>query len=316
MSTISKSTLSIIVPCYNEESNIKNLYNALQKVLEKKTDWDIYYLFVNDGSRDNTWEKILEISKENSNLRGLNLSRNFGKEAALLAGIEQCPQSDAYLTLDADLQDDPSIITEMLDKIKKGNDIVYGKRNERTDPIWYIFCTSIFYYFMDLATKGAIPKNVADFYVFNNRVRNEFLKLQESVRFSRGLIFYTGFKKDFVLYKREKRQAGSSSFNFIKLAKLSLDGLTSFSTLPLHLISIVGIIGCFVSIFSGILYVAISLITRNNSESGWASIILLITFFGSLQILMLGIISEYIARNTIELKNRQKYIVMDKINID
>jgi glycosyltransferase involved in cell wall biosynthesis len=315
MST-TNSKVCLIIPCYNEEGNIKNLYKVIEENLINLKSYDVTYLFINDGSKDSTWEVMTALSSEfPSKVLALNLSRNFGKEAALLAGIEQAPLSDAYLTLDADLQDDPSIIIDMLEKLDTGYDIVYGQRSERKDSLIYIACTKIFYYFMDLATKGAIPKNVADFYVFNERVRQEFIKMQESVRFTRGLLFATGFKKAPVPYVREKRIAGTTSFNFIKLAKFSIDGLTSFSTLPLHFISFIGIIGCILSILGAIIYVVTSIyLGLASSSNGWASIILLITFFGSLQIMMLGIISEYIARNTIEIKNRQKYIVMDKIN--
>ena len=316
MSKILPSKLTIIVPCYNEEANIKTLLETLQKNLELVAGWQIQYLLVNDGSRDSTWQIISQLAQESSDILGLNLSRNFGKEAALLAGIEQAPLSDAYLTLDADLQDDPKIIAEMIKKLDTGYDIVYGQRSERKDSPLYIFLASGFYWLMDMATKGAIPKNVADFYIFNERVRLEFLKLQESVRFTRGLLFYTGFKKAPVMYTREKRVAGSTSWNYFKLFKFSLDGLTSFSTFPLHLISIIGLAGCAMSLFGVVIYVAYSVFSGVSGTNGWASIILLITFFGSLQIMMLGIIAEYMARNTLEIKNRQKYIVMDKANLD
>ncbi len=314
MAITNSSKLTIIVPCYNEESNIESLLKALQDNLNKVSGWHIQYLLVNDGSRDTTWQLIVQLAKVNPNILGLNLSRNFGKEAALLAGIENAPLSDAYLTLDADLQDDPSIISEMIAKLDTGYDIVYGQRNERKDSPLYIFLASGFYWLMDMATKGSIPKNVADFYIFNERVRQEFLKLQESVRFTRGLLFYTGFKKAPVMYTREKRTAGLSSWNYLKLFKFSLDGLTSFSTFPLHLISLVGVVGCILSFFGVIGYVSLSLIYGLAGSNGWASIILLITFFGSLQIMMLGIIAEYVARNTLEIKGRQKYILMDKAN--
>ena len=316
MAIINSSKLTIIVPCYNEESNIETLLKALQDNLKVVSGWHIQYLLVNDGSQDSTWQIISQLAKNNPNILGLNLSRNFGKEAALLAGIENAPLSDAYLTLDADLQDDPSIISEMIAKLDTGYDIVYGQRNERKDSALYIFLASGFYWLMDMATKGSIPKNVADFYVFNERVRQEFLKLQESVRFTRGLLFYTGFKKAPVMYTREKRTAGLSSWNYFKLFKFSLDGLTSFSTFPLHLISLVGVVGCILSLTGVVGYVTLSMIYGLAGQNGWASIILLITFFGSLQIMMLGIIAEYVARNTLEIKGRQKYILMDKLNLD
>jgi glycosyltransferase involved in cell wall biosynthesis len=312
--TSNLKTVSIIIPCYNEEENIRNLHSVLDAYMRQIDGWKPQYIYVSDGSRDKTWELISQLAQENSNVTGLNLSRNFGKEAALLAGIETANKSDGYLTLDADLQDDPAIIKEMLQRIDEGYDIAYGQRKDRKDSFVYQTFTKVFYYLMGQATRGSIPKNVADFYIFNERVRLEFLKLQESVRYTRGLLFYTGFKTVPVMYNREKRFAGTTKWNYLKLFNFSIDALTGFSTFPLHIISLIGILGCALSLFGTVGYVTYSLIFVKNTLNGWASIILLVSFFGSLQILMLGIISEYIARNTIETKNRPKYIVMDKLN--
>jgi polyisoprenyl-phosphate glycosyltransferase len=305
-----ESKICVIIPCYNEEKNIHNLIAAIENEISK-TKWLAVYVLVNDGSRDETWTVIQDFVARKQNFIGLDLSRNFGKEAALLAGIENAPQCTAYMTMDADLQDDPSIISEMISKVDEGFDVVYGQRLERKDGFLYLMCTKVFYYFMDKATGGLVPKNVADFYIFTSRVRKQFLRMQESVRFTRGLLFYTGFKKAAVQYTREKRVAGSSSWNFFKLAKFSIDGMTSFSTMPLHIISIIGVVGCLLSVIGGTAYLLFSLYHSSAIPSGWPSLISIITFFGSLQILMLGIISEYIARNTVEGKGRPRYIIME-----
>lgn len=306
-------TLKIIIPCYNEEKNLHNLYLAIDKSLKGiAINWET--VMVDDGSRDKTWDKIIELSDEYSNIKGIQLSRNFGKENALQAGIFECGEADFYLTMDADLQDDPSLIPQMLESIIQNNhDIVYAQRNKRYESKFYQIFIKLFYYIMTKSTNGAFPQNVADYYIFNNNVRNAYMQLGEKVRYNRGLIFLVGFDRGSVFYERKERAEGNSSFNYLKLIVFAIKSIVSFSTFPIHVITILGFIGSFLSLFVGITYVVYSMISGFVQVSGWISLTLFIVFFGSFQTAMLGIIGQYIAMNTVENKSRPTYFVKCKI---
>lgn len=304
--------LCIIVPCYNEEGNLDLLINTISKVIDNSIQYQL--VLVNDGSKDKTWELISTLTHNHLNITGINLSRNFGKEYALLAGIENAPKSNYYLTMDADLQDDPLVIKSLIEEIKKGNNLVYGQRESRNDSPLYIAFTKVFYIIMAISTKDRFPNNVADYYIFDNQVRDAFLQMGEYVRYTRGLIFYTGFKTSKVMYTRQEREAGTSSFNFIKLVSFAIDAITSFTTAPLHLISVLGLVSCIFSFLGGLIYILISIVFKLNVLNGWVSLFFAIVFLGSVQILMLGIIAEYLARNTSEIKNRPKYFISEKLN--
>jgi polyisoprenyl-phosphate glycosyltransferase len=309
-------TLTFISPCYNEEKNLQVLYLKLKEVseqLKNKYAIETKTVLVDDGSTDDTWSMISRLSKEDKNVVGVKLSRNFGKENALFAGYEQAPESDFYATLDADLQDDPDIIDKMIQKSLQGFDIVYAQRASRKDSLSYVVFTKIFYWFMRLGSKVDFPPNVSDFHVVTHRVKQAFLSMQESVRYSRGLIFYTGYKKASVLYDRPQRSAGVSSFNLLKLTGLVFDAWTSFSSLPVHLVSISGLVLSILSFLIGAVYVLISIL-NGQVIPGWASIISITLFLGSTQILMVGVIAEYIARMNNELKKRPKYFLDEKLN--
>jgi glycosyltransferase involved in cell wall biosynthesis len=334
--------LSIILPCYNEEEALEKTYQAILTEInnpKKMTEigiksMQINFVLVNDGSKDRTWEiiKNLKLTQEKSKSQkgidikifGISLSRNFGKESALLSGLEMSPKSDYYLTLDADLQDDPKIIWNMLSKAipkksKKGleenleneaSDIVYGQRSSRDDGFIYTFCTKIFYTIIS-GGKSQIPRNVADFYLINERVRKAFLRNSEKVRFTRGLIFNSGFRQTPVLYHRPPRQDGTTKWNYLKLTKFAVDAITSFGSFPLHFISFVGISGSIISFFGSVFYAIISVVFGFVKLEGWISLMLFISFFGSIQILFIGIVSEYIARIHTEVKNRPNYFVAE-----
>ncbi|GAB4146377.1 MAG: glycosyltransferase family 2 protein [Patescibacteria group bacterium] len=309
-------TLTFISPCYNEEVNLETLYKKLSEItlnLHQKYQIECNIFLVDDGSTDNTWEIITRLGEQDNKVKGLKLSRNFGKENALLAGYENAPQSDLYATLDADLQDDPDIIERMLEKSMEGYDIVYAQRASRQDSQLYLFFTRIFYKFMQAGSKVDFPPNVSDFHLITEKVRRSFLQMQESIRYSRGLIFFTGFKKIGVEYHRPDRLQGTSKFSFAKLVVLALDAWTSFSSLPLHLVSITGLILTVLSFLFGAGYIFFSIFYKYNVQ-GWASTISVILFLGSVQMVMIGVIGEYLARMNQEIKNRPKYFVDETIN--
>lgn len=305
--------LNIIIPCFNEERNLDDLYNGiLTHMTDCVIDWRID--FVDDGSRDSTWDAIVRLSQTFDNVHGIQLSRNFGKENALHAGIKECGSADYYLTMDADLQDDPSLIPEMLTSITTNNyDIVYAKRSKRYESPFYTIFPKMFYYIMAKSTNNSFPSNVADYYIFNNEVRNAYLTLHEKIRYNRGLMFLVGFKRGSVTYERKERNSGISSFSFLKLTLFAIKAIISFSTFPIHVITVLGFLGSAFSAFVGSLFVFYSLLTGTVQITGWVSLSLFIIFFGSVQTMMLGIIGQYVAMNTIENKARPTYFIQTRL---
>lgn len=307
--------LCFLVPCYNESENINFLYSKLTEVrneIYKTYDLESKVLFIDDGSSDGTWDLIVKLNQKDPSVNGLKLSRNFGKENALLAGYENAPKSDFYLSLDADMQDDPGVVGRMVEQSQKGFHIVYAQRAARKDLYIYILCTQIFYGIMRMGTKVKFPPNVSDFHIITEKVRQSFLQMQESVRYTRGLVFYTGYSSIGVTYDRPERNAGTGKYNFLKLVVFMLDAVTSFTTLPVHLIGVIGMIFSVISFVFGLFYVAISVFTK-SAIPGWASMMSAALFLGSVQIMMTAVLAEYISRISQEVKNRPKYFLDEVI---
>ena len=307
--------LCFLIPCLNESENIHVLYSKLTEVrndIYKRFDIESKVLFIDDGSTDNTWDLITKLNKKDPSVNGIKLSRNFGKENALLAGYENAPKSDFYLSLDADMQDDPSVVGRMVEQSQKGYHIVFAQRASRLDSWFYVTCTKIFYAIMRLGTKVKFPPNVSDFHIITEKVRQSFLQMQESVRYTRGLVFYTGYSSIGVSYDRPDRNAGESKFNFMKLVVFMLDAVTSFTTLPVHLIGVIGMVFSIFSFIFGLFYVAISVFTK-SAIPGWASMMSASLFLGSVQIMMTAVLAEYISRISQEVKHRPKYFLDEVI---
>ncbi len=299
--------ISIVCPCYNEEDVIDIFFEKINELI-KKTTLNYELIFVNDGSRDKTLQKLLDLKKSNKQIKIINLSRNFGKEAALTAGFDKA-LGDAIIPIDADLQDPPELICKLLDKWQEGYDVVLAKRTDRSsDSFFKSFSAKLFYRFNNKISDIKIPEDVGDFRLISKKVLEALKRLPENQRFMKGLFAWVGFKTTTVTYKREERKEGKSKFNIWKLWNFALDGITSFSTLPLRAWLYLGTTISFLSLIYGSLIV-IKTLFLGIDVPGYASIITAILFLGGVQLIGIGVLGEYIGRIYLESKNRPIYII-------
>lgn len=304
--------LAVVVPCYNEEEMLRITSEALRGVLDDlvkkdKIDPDSFILFVNDGSRDRTWELIEEEHAAHpTQVLGVKLAGNVGHQFALTAGlITAMEMSDVTISIDADLQDDIAVIEEMIDKFHAGNDIVYGVRRERkTDTFFKRTTAQAFYKLMKLMGVKTIY-NHADFRLMSKRAVEEFSRYKETNLFLRGMMPLIGYQTDSVYYDRKERMAGESKYPLKKMLALAFNGISSFSVKPISLILGLGLFIVFVSIAAAI-YALISYFT-DRVVPGWTSLILSIWFLGGLQLLAIGMVGQYIGKIYMEVKQRPRY---------
>ena len=310
-------TLYIVIPMFNEEEVIdettKRLRIKVNDLIKKKIiSKDSKVLYVNDGSKDKTWEKIMQINKEDKLFTGISLSRNKGHQNALVAGLLIARNyADVVISMDADLQDDINAIDEMLEKYHNGCDIVYGVRSARKKDTFFKKVTAEgFYKFMKLMGVD-IVYNHADYRLTSKRVLDEFSNFKEVNLFLRGIFPLIGFKTDVVYYERAERFAGTSKYPLKKMLNFAWDGITSFSVKPLRFICVLGFLILFISIII-MIYAFIRKVTGNNVE-GWTFITISIWFLGGLQMLSLGIVGEYIGKVYNETKQRPRYIIKENL---
>jgi glycosyltransferase involved in cell wall biosynthesis len=303
--------LLLIFPCYNEEAVLPDSFNKItiffkELISEKLIDKDSKICFVDDGSKDKTWEIISSL--KNEYVTGIKLSNNFGHQNALLAGLESFKNKfDAYITMDVDLQDDIFVIKQMISEYNKGNNIVYGVRNDRsTDSFFKKTTARIFYKIMLFLGVNSIPDH-ADFRLIDNKALLQFLQFTETHLFMRAIFPAIGLKHSKVYYKRRKREYGETKYPLKKMLSFAWDGITSFSAKPLKIVLLTGIITIFISIIL-FLWASIQLIS-GKVVTGWFSTITLIIFFGGLQTFALGIIGEYIGKIFMQTKNRPRYLI-------
>ena len=303
--------LALVVPCYNEEAVMKISSEALRGVLEdlirkKKIAEDSFVLFVDDGSKDRTWELIEEEHRLHSNVKGLKLAGNVGHQFALTAGLitaRDC--SDVTVSIDADLQDDVAVIEEMFDKFHEGNDIVYGVRKDRSsDTFFKRFTAQSFYKLMAMMGVKTVY-NHADFRLMSRRAVEQFSKYRETNLFLRGMMPLIGYQTDCVYYERKERVAGESKYPLKKMLALAFNGISSFSVKPISLITTLGI-GIIVLSFLAAVYALWSYFT-GRVTAGWTSLILSIWFLGGVQLVSIGLIGQYIGKIYIEVKQRPRY---------
>lgn len=301
--------VSLIVPVYNEEDVLDAFLERTSQVMAD-TNLEYEYVFVNDGSRDATLPMLVDRSRQNPRIRVLNLSRNFGKEAALTAGIDHI-RGNVLIPMDVDLQDPPELITDFVKKWREGYDIVYGVRTAR-DEDGYIKrkTASWFYGFFNWLSSTHIPDNAGDFRLVDERAIEVLRQLPERNRFMKGLFAWVGFPSIGVPYERPARAAGRTKWNLRKLWNFALDGLFSFSTVPLRVWSYVGVIVSLVA-FIYASYIVIRVLAFGIDVPGYASLLTVVLFLGGIQLISLGIIGEYLGRLFIETKGRPIYIVQD-----
>ena len=299
--------ISIIAPCYNEEETIEPFLRRIEEILTQINEpYEI--VFINDGSRDNTLNVLLNAKQNFKNIRIINFSRNFGKEAALTAGLDKA-RGEAAIPIDVDLQDPPELIKELVARWREGYDVVLAKRTDRTsDSFAKRVSADLFYKLNGKISNVDIPNNVGDFRLMSKRVVEALKQLPENQRFMKGLFAWVGFKTIAIEYVREKREAGQSSFNGWKLWNFALDGITSFSTLPLRIWLYIGALVSFLSFLYGSFIILKTLIFGVDLP-GYASLAVIMLFLGGIQLIGIGILGEYIGRIYSESKCRPSYII-------
>ena len=308
----SMKKLSIVVPCYNEQETIYPFLEETQKIETKMKDQLIFdYIFVNDGSKDETLKVLRDVTNRFENVHYLSFSRNFGKEAGLLAGLEAA-DGDFITVMDADLQDPPELLIDMYEKIKEGYDVVGTHRADRKgEPVIRSFFSKMFYKIINTVSDTEMVDGARDFRLMTRQVVDSILELGEVNRFSKGIFSWVGFDVTYIAYKNRERVAGETSWSFWSLLKYSMEGFINFSEAPLDLSLWAGAISFIVSIL-GILFIIIRKLTIGGSVSGWASLVCIILFIGGIQLLALGIIGKYISKIFLETKKRPVYIVKEK----
>lgn len=312
MSSIVK--YSIVVPVYNEEEVIHETYHRLTEVMHStKEAYEL--LFVNDGSRDRTAEIIKEYSEQDPAVVLLDFARNFGHQIAITAGMDYA-RGEAVVVIDADLQDPPELILEMIEKWRQGFDVVYAKRTKRKGETYFKKQTAaMFYRFLRAMTDIDIPLDTGDFRLLDRKVCNQMNSIQEKNRFVRGLVSWVGFKQIAVEYERDERLAGESKYPLKKMLKLSMDGITSFSYKPLKLASYAGVTLSGIGFIYLLVVLYLKLFT-DSTITGWSSLIVIQLFFSGIILIILGMIGEYIGRIYDETKNRPLYIVREKYQLE
>lgn len=305
-------TLSIVVPCYNEEATILPFLAAAQAVeetLSEQLHFD--YIFVNDGSSDTTLSVLRRVAQQYANVHYLSFSRNFGKEAALLAGLE-ATTGDYVTVMDADLQDPPDLLVTMYAKLQEGYDVVGTRRQNRAGepPIRSLFAR-LFYWLINQVSETKMVDGARDFRLMTRQVVDSILQLEEVNRFSKGLFSWVGYQTTYISFDNRERVAGETSWNFWSLLRYSIDGFLNFSEAPLNLAVWAGL-ASFTSSILGIAFVIFRKLTVDGSVTGWASLVSIILFIGGLQLLALGIIGKYLAKIFLETKKRPVYIIKEK----
>lgn len=303
--------ITILVPCYNEEKSLPLLHVRLATLMDSMTAYKWELLLVNDGSSDKTMDVVRELRAMDSRVCYIDLSRNFGKERAMLAGMDYAT-GDCMVIMDADLQDPPEVIPEMIKHWEDGWEDVYARRVSRGKESWLRRKLSLCYYsVLQKTTKVDVLQNVGDFRLIDRKCIDALKQMRECERYTKGLFSWMGFKKKEITFDRHDRAAGESSFNFFKLMLLGIDGITSFTTAPLRFATVLGFA---VSVFAFIYmcYVLVKTLVWGDPVAGYPTLIIVILFLGGVQLISLGIIGEYLGRIFNETKDRPVYIVREK----
>lgn len=302
--------ISILIPCYNEEKSLPLLYPELEKLMASLPDYDWELMFVNDGSADGTLNELKRLRAQDTRVNFIDLSRNFGKEVAMLAGFDYVT-GDCMIIIDADLQHPPTLISEMIKLWEEGYDDVYAKRKTRGKESWLRKRLSLqFYKILQSSSRFDVLPNVGDFRLLDRSCINALKNMRESERYTKGMYCWIGFKKKEIEFVQGDRVAGESSWNYRGLFSLAIDGITSFTNTPLRISTIIGML-ISLGAFIYMIYVFFKAIFFGEPVQGYPTIVILILFLGGIQLLSLGIIGEYIGRIYNETKNRPNYIVRE-----
>ena len=301
--------ISVIIPAYNEADNINIIAKCVSEQLAEIGDYEI--LFIDDGSTDETLDQVKKLSKNGDNIKYISFSRNFGHQKALKAGLDNA-LGDCVITIDADMRHPPELMKEMIDRWKEGVDVVYTIREDSADTSFIKRTTSkLFYNIINKISDVDIPLGAADFRLLDRKVVNELKKFQENWLFIRGIVSWLGFKQSGIRYKVQRRHSGHSKYSMRKMIGFAIQGITSFSVLPLR-VSI--FLGFMFSLFSFLyaIYAIYAKFVLNAAILGWTSILMSVLFLGGIQLIFLGILGEYLGKMFIETKNRPNYIIREK----
>lgn len=303
--------ISIVVPCYNEEESIPLFYEEINKTSKEIKDYDFEFIFVNDGSKDNSALIMKELAKEDKRVKFIDFSRNFGKEAAMYAGLE-LSSGDFITTMDVDLQDPPSLLPEMIKGItEEGYDCVATKSTSRNG---YSFLrktfTRWFYKIIAKISKTEMVAGARDYRLMTRQMVDAIINMKEYNRYSKGLFSFVGFKTKWIEFENQERVAGTTKWNFWKLFSYAIDGIVGFSTAPLIVSSIIGVLFCLIS-FILIIFIIVKTLIFGDPTSGWPSLACIIFFVSGVQLFCIGIIGQYLSKVYLEVKNRPIYIIKD-----
>ena len=300
------SLISIVVPCYNEEESLPLFYQAILEMKSSLPEVDFEFIFVNDGSKDNTLKIMRSLAQQDANVHYVSFSRNFGKEAALLAGLAHA-QGDYVAVMDADLQDPPALLPEMYETLQtKMYDCVATRRVTREgEPPIRSFFARMFYKLINKISKTEIVDGARDFRLMTRQMVNAILSVQEYNRFSKGIFGWVGFRTKWLEYKNIERAAGQTKWSFWKLFVYSLDGITAFSTVPLSVAAVMGLLFCFLA-FAMLIFVFVRALIWGDPVGGWPSL-----FVGGIQLFCTGILGQYLAKTYLEVKRRPQYIIQE-----
>ncbi len=306
-------SLTIVIAAYNEQSALPVLHPRLSRVLDG-LGMDCRVLYVDDGSRDGTWEVLRGLAAADPRVSLLRLARNFGKELALTAGLDQV-HTDAAMVLDADGQDPPELIPAFVAKWREGYDVVYGTRTRRDGETWLKkFTAAGFYRVMRWLSQTDIPRDTGDFRLMSGRVLDALRLMRERQRFMKGIFTWVGFRQVALPYDREPRVAGDTKFNYWRLWNLALEGITSFSTVPLRMATYIGVLTALVAFAWG-LWIIAKTVLWGDPVQGWPSLMTVVLFLGGVQLVALGIIGEYLGRLYVESKQRPLYLVSETVGL-
>ena len=307
--------VSIIVSMYNEEDSLGLFFEKINQEIDKNSKYQFEIICVDDGSLDNTYDRLCEYANKDKRIKIIKFSRNFGKEYGMMAGFKFA-KGRCAIPMDVDLQDPPVLISQFIQKWEEGYDMVYGIRNDRKgDTLLKRLTAKMFYKIYNLLTKSPIPYNAGDYRLIDRKVINVILSLNEKNIFMKGIFGWTGFKSIGIKYTREKRCAGVSKWNYWKLWNFALDGITASTTFPLRVWTYLGGLLSLSGVFYAF-YIILRTIINGVDVPGYASLLVFILLLGGIQMVILGIIGEYIGRIFIEVKSRPIYIIEDKVNFD
>ena len=308
--------ISVIIPMYYEEEVVEECYNKMKNVLSKMQNYEYEIICINDGSRDKTLQILEEIARDDKTVKVISFSRNFGHQPAVTAGLKYV-SGDCAVIIDADLQDPPELIPEMVKLWEDGNEVIYGKRKKREgESVFKLLTAKMFYKTLNALSDVDIPKDTGDFRLVDRKVIDVLNSMPEHNKFLRGLWGWVGFRQIPFEYERKERFAGKTKYPLKKMLRLASDGIIGFSTKPLKIVGALGILSIIISMFILIYSIISYIYGLNNLTAGWTSIMVTVTLFSGVQLLSIWIMSEYIGRIYDETKKRPQYIIDKKINLD